>query len=321
MIKFLRSWFQVVLLLGVVPVYVGAVGRYGQKTLYLLGMSLLTGCMVDVAGAWLRGTQRHRSAWLSTWLLWILFPLALPVGVPLWVVPLGLGFALATQVHLFGGYGRNLLPVVAGAVVFLTISYPGFMGRTYKPFAVWDMGFSHYSSRIPLARPVLDDLRRFDDVPVSEFVRGAAAGDLGASYPVYLVCLAMLLMLVGILDWRFVTSAVFAVAAFAVVGHAFFPAQILAPVRQFLGGSLIFYLAVLLPADPFCLPRTPPGRVIAGFLFAFFVVLVRAFSAYSGGVYFAAMLTSVFTPIVDFTCARRFYRQPRIVSVLNEVVQ
>ncbi len=288
---------------GVVPIYVGAVGRYGQKVLAMLGLSLLAGFLVDALAFRMRRDPAPR--W--SWIIWAVFPLALSAGVPLWLVPVGLAFGLTFCLHLFGGYGRTLFPIAAAAVVFLALGYPTAFNITTKPFADPGLGFSRWASQIPLAGTVFADLRKFGDIPVSDFLIGRIPGAVGESYAGYLLLLGLALLVTGFLDWRFTLTAVGGTAAFAWLGTRWFPAQVLPPHYQLVAGSFLLYLAVFVPSDPFALPRTPEGRWAGGLLFAFFTVMLRSFSGFAEGVWFAALLTAVFSPLIDQTVGERLY--------------
>ncbi len=297
------SSFSLAIFIGVIPIYIGAVGRYGIKVLAALGLSVLTGSVVDWMVFRLRETAPRR--W--SWPVWIVFPLALPPGAPLWVVPAGIIFSLVFIIHFFGGFGRNLFPTATAGVVFLAISYPMAMGIVIKPFGEPGMGFSRYSSQIPVGSALLADLRSFREVPVSDALMGRIPGNIGDSYSGYLISLAMVMMILGFLDPRFGLYATAGIIFFSWTGHNLFPDRVLDPAFQIVSGSIPLYLAVFLPSDPFALPRTPEGRRAGGLLFAFFAVLLRSFTISNAGVFFAGLLTSVFSPLIDGFVAERFY--------------
>ncbi|NLI76697.1 MAG: RnfABCDGE type electron transport complex subunit D [Candidatus Riflebacteria bacterium] len=148
-----------VVLLAVLPVYVGAVGRYGLRVLAILGLSVLTGVLVDALAFRLRRDPAPRWSWTA----WLVLPLALPAGLPLWMPPVGLAFALVFAMHFLGGCGRTLFPVAATAVVFLTLSYPGPSSQFCRPFDGPTMGFSRYEPPEPASKSPLSEPERAEN--------------------------------------------------------------------------------------------------------------------------------------------------------------
>ncbi|RCK80751.1 MAG: Na(+)-translocating NADH-quinone reductase subunit B [Candidatus Ozemobacter sibiricus] len=273
----------------------------------MLGLSLLTGFLVDTLAFRLRSDRAPR--W--SWVIWVVFPLALSAGVPLWLVPIGLSFGLVFGLHLFGGYGRTLFPTAAVGIVFLALGYSTAFNITTKPFADPDLGFSRWASQIPLAGTVFADLRKFGDIPITDFLTGRIPGAIGESYGGYLILLGVVLLIAGFIDWRFVSAVIGGMVTFAWLGAHWFPGQVLPPHNQLLAGSFLLYLTVFVPSDPFALPRTPEGRWAGGLLFAFFTVMLRSFSGFAEGVWFAALLLAVFSPLIDQLVGEHLYRRPR----------
>jgi len=295
--------YPLVLLLGSIPLYIGAVGLYGQKVLAILALSLVSGFLTDLVAFKLRRDESPR--W--SWLVWLIYPLALPAGVPLWTVPLGMIFCLTFTVHFFGGYGRNLFPVATVGVLFLILSYSGLVVINTKPFTEPTMGFHRWASQVPIAGNVFSDLKTFGDIIHADFLYGKIPGSIGESYGVYLIVFAFLMLVTGLLDYRFGLPAILGTAFLSWLGHRWFPDRVLEPGFQLLIGSFLLYISFFIPSDPFALPRTPEGRWIGGLLFALFTVLIRGFSGFTEGVFFAGLLTSVFTPFIDQQIGERLY--------------
>ncbi|HNV71880.1 MAG TPA: RnfABCDGE type electron transport complex subunit D, partial [Candidatus Ozemobacteraceae bacterium] len=261
-----KAMYAELVVLATLPVYLGAVGLYGLKVLAVLALSVCTGIVFDVMARRLGDAVYTR----STWPIWFVVPLAFPPGAPLWLVPLAVGFALLFGCLLFGGYGRSLFPVAAMAIVFLSLGYPAEVNILTKPFADHLAGFSTYASQVPVSNTVFSDLNRFADVSPKAFFHGLMPGNIGESYAGLLIGIGLLFLLVGILDPRFVFSAVSTTVILSFYGHTAYPQQVLSPVFQMLAGGFLVYLVFFVSSDPFALPRTPEGRWIGGFLFGLF---------------------------------------------------
>ena len=63
----------------------------------------------------------------------MLFPLILPVTVPLWQVALGISFGVVIGKEIFGGTGMNVLNPALTARAFLFFAYPAQMSGD----AIW----------------------------------------------------------------------------------------------------------------------------------------------------------------------------------------
>ncbi len=304
----LKAMYAELVALAVIPVYLGAVGLYGLKVLAILALSLGTGIVVDLVVSRLGDSVYTRSSWP----VWIVFPLAFPPGAPLWLVPPAMIFALVFGVVMFGGDGRSLFPVAAMGVVFLSLSYPADVNILTKPFADPLLGYKDYASQVPVNGSVFADLKRFSDIRPGAFFDGVIPGAIGESYAGLLIGIGLLFLLLGVLDARFVFAAVSTTVIFSFYGHLYFPQQVLTPALQLLAGGYLVYLVFFTTSDPFALPRTPEGRWIGGGLFGLFTCLIRGFSGFSEGVFFAGMLVSLFSPLFDQLVAE--YRYGKAVT-------
>jgi Na+-translocating ferredoxin:NAD+ oxidoreductase RnfD subunit len=277
------------------PLYLLGIGVYGWRVLALLVSCLVTGFCVDRLASRLRGDPEPR----DNVILWGLFPLALPAGTPLWMASAALAFTLVVAVHLFGGPRRNLFNPIAVGIVFLQLSYPAILAQSlYKPFFPPTLGFTAFDSGMVPADSPLITLRSFDLLSIRDFWWGQIPGNIGESFPFVLLAAGGLLLYFRLLDRRVVVSSFLGLALFAVLGRWFAPDRILPfDLHMTIGAFLPFTL--LFSLDAASLPRTPGGRWAWGFLFSLFTVLIRGFSGFSEGVFFAAILAGIFCPIAD----------------------
>ncbi len=308
-------------LLAVLPVYAGAAGRYGLRVLAILGLSVLTGALVDCLAFRLRQDPAPR--W--SWTVWLVLPLLLPAGLPLWQAPVGLAFALVFAMHFLGGFGRTLFPVAATAVVFLTLSYPVPSGQVSRPFDGPAMGFPQAAPAAPapgrplpeprpaadLSSPSRPAPREADGPSLPAPLTGEGPEPLGAAAG-YLALLVPAMLATGFLDPRFGLPALLAAVLAAALGHHCFPARVLPPLRQLMSGGFLLALAVVVPSEPSALPRTPEGRRLGGALFGLLTVVIRGFSTHGEGVWFALLLSAGCSPLIDQVVGERLYgrREP-----------
>lgn len=289
--------FEYIALVALIPLYLGAIGRYGLKVIALLVASLIAGFLTDMLASFLRKDAKIKWNWLA----WFLIPLAMPAGVPLWIPVVGTTFALTFGKHLFGGYGKNFVNVIALAAVFVYLSYPAILGPSLtKPFATPTYGFQSYASQVSISAEALKTSFTEGVMSGKDILFGLIPGNIGDSYPLYIVFAGILFFLIGILDYRIPVSSIAGITFFSLIGNAWYPSQVVLPHYQLLVGPVLAVL-IFFSMDVWSLPRTPISRWISGFIFAFFVVLIRAFSGNAESVFFALLLTNIFTPIIDWT--------------------
>jgi Na+-translocating ferredoxin:NAD+ oxidoreductase RnfD subunit len=301
------EWFVGV---GLIPIYMRAVSLYGLRVLVILSFTVLAGAITDVLVNSLKDRSLQGSGHLNG-LAWLLMPLALPPGIPLWMSPVALVFALIWGRHLFGGWGFNLLNTVALGAVFLQLSYPAYLVvGVVKPFEDPHCGFSRYSAGMVFPGSVLADVTKDQEkaiIPLQDFLIGRLPGLPGEAWQAYLLLLGLVFCLLGITDYRYPIGALIGTALFSALGVRFFPGRVAVFEHQVLAGAFLPFL-VLFSADVWALPRIPAVRWVAGLLFAFFTISIRSCGNGIEGVFFAALLTGIFTPLLDRLIGPLFHR-------------
>lgn len=76
------------------------------------------------------------------------------------------------------------------------------------------------------------------------------------------------------------------------------------PFTALMVGMAIFGAFFIITDKP-TLPVTTGGRILYGFLFAFFTILIRVFAAWPEGVIFATIIMNVLSPLLDATVSRK----------------
>ncbi|MBF0544389.1 MAG: RnfABCDGE type electron transport complex subunit D [Candidatus Riflebacteria bacterium] len=298
-----RKKFESYFFFGLLPVYFISAAFLGFGILAVFLTSVLTGLFADFVFS--KVFKKNRAA--KTWLIWALFPLVLPPTIPFWMVIIGIIFTLFFAVFLFGGYGCNLFHSISIGVIFLLLSYPvmfknSFLKPPEAPLICTQN--SPQKTETNISQPSLPEL-----------LKGRISENIGDTCPVYLVVFILLFLYWKLIDFRLLTTSLLGTLLFSGVGNFFLPDQILPPHIQIFTGTFLLTL-ILISADIFCLPRTFEGRWLGGIILSFFTVLIRSFSNFSEGVFFATLLMNVFTPIFDYQFTRRFYflRKSKIKS-------
>ncbi|MDP6979809.1 MAG: NADH:ubiquinone reductase (Na(+)-transporting) subunit B [Myxococcota bacterium] len=113
---------------------------------YITGM--LTGAVVEVGSAIMRGHEVNEGFLVTGMLL----PLTLPATIPLWMVSMGMAFGLIFGKEVFGGTGMNFLNPALVARAFLFFAYPAAMSGEAPWIATNLQGIDSYSGATLLAQ-------------------------------------------------------------------------------------------------------------------------------------------------------------------------
>lgn len=277
------------------PVMLGAWGRFGLKVPAAFLLSLGTGIIIRFFSE----TGSKAFPWAMFWV----FPLFAPLGMPLWLVPTALLAGWLIAVSAFGGSGKNIFNPVAVALVFLIAGYGSsvsllaskpFSGAT-SAFAIWTAGMNPVepACRIWLARP-LNSRAEF-------FAGGHLPSIPGLAFPGILLVLAGLLVLVcpGRRVW-FVATLAFT-ALIGVVVENYWPGYFFGVSRVFAVGS---YAAVLWLAlvDEATVPQGWGAQILFALLFAPLLVLFVCNARHELAPVYALLLTQALFPLLHDLC-------------------
>jgi len=240
----------------------------------------------------------------------MLFALALPPTLPLWMVALGIVFSIAIGKEVFGGSGYNIFnPAIVGRA-FLLVSFPVYMTtKWYEPAAfgsVWG-GLLHYQpalDALTTATPL--QLAKYGDAlsphvaaPLWDLFLGVRAGSLGESSVLLLLLGGALLVVTKIVDWRLTVVMLATMFVSGEVFHTFAPDSfpITGLMQMMMGGAL--FAAVLNITDPVTSPMTRKGKWWFAIGVGLLTVLIRALTGYNEGITFAILLGNAFVPLLD----------------------
>ncbi len=238
------------------------------------------------------------SAFLTAWLL----VFSLPVSVPIWLVMLGVVFAIVIGKQAYGGLGHNLFNPSMLARVMLLICFPlqlttwwqavplqlGDSGLIANP--VW-LGVDGVSAATPLASNTAN-------TAMWSLAWGGYGASLGETS-------AIALLIGGLyLRWRKVITLVIPTAVLSgLLVPAFFcrliwPEDFL-PVSQHLFAGATFLTAFFIATDMVTSPASQRGQWLFGVGCGLLMFLIRSFGQYPEGAAFAVLIMNAFTPVID----------------------
>ena len=132
-------------------IFINAIGLYGLKFGASVIISWATGALIwFIRILFQKGDDPDGVDKPFGWFLFLLFPLFIPLALPLWLIPAILIISYLISITAFGGYGKHIFNPVIIAVVFMLYGY-GDIGITEpsRPFPTNRDGYIVWTSGIP----------------------------------------------------------------------------------------------------------------------------------------------------------------------------
>ena len=277
------------------PIAAFAVWLYGLRVLAVLAVSLAVGVLVEYLFEKKKGGKVSEAVLVTA----TLFALSLPPGVPLWIVAIGIAFAVFMAKEVYGGFGRNIFnPAIAGRL-FVYISFAGVLGNSFYEPGNFGAAAGSLFGKVDAVTAVtpLAALRAGTQVPLLGLLTGIRPGSIGESSVILIVAAAIYLLVTKTAQWRLMMSTVIggAVAA-GILMLAGIPAAL--PLEALLAGSFLF-VAVFMSTDPVSAPKKQPAQLVYGLLIGVVVVVIRTFSLFPEGTSFAILIGNTFASLFD----------------------
>ena len=282
--------------------------------LYYLPVLLVT---FAVGGAWemlFASVRRHEinEGFLVTGML---FPLVLPVTIPLWQVALGISFGVVIGKEIFGGTGMNILNPALTARAFVFFAYPAEMSGD----SVWiaaSTGSDGVSGATWLAESAETGAVAFTQgLTFWDAFMGFIPGSMGETSALACLVGAIVLIVTRIGSWRIMISVALGTGLMAwlfnIVGSDTNPAFAVSPAWHFVLGGWAFG-TVFMATDPVSAPSSDSARYVYGFLIGILVVLVRVVNpAYPEGMMLSILFMNLFAPVLDYFVVRANVKRRR----------
>ena len=282
--------------------------------LYYLPVLLVT---FAVGGAWevlFASVRRHEvnEGFLVTGML---FPLVLPVTIPLWQVALGISFGVVIGKEIFGGTGMNVLNPALTARAFVFFAYPAEMSGN----SVWiaaSTGSDGVSGATWLAESAETGAVAFTQgLTFWDAFMGFIPGSMGETSALACLVGAIVLIVTRIGSWRIMISVALGTGLMAwlfnIVGSDTNPAFAVSPAWHFVLGGWAFG-TVFMATDPVSAPSSDSARYVYGFLIGILVVLVRVVNpAYPEGMMLSILFMNLFAPVLDYFVVRANVKRRR----------
>lgn len=278
----------------------------------LLLVSYIVGLGIEFTVAQWRGHQVNEGFLVTG----MLIPLIVPVDIPLWMLAVGVAFAVIIGKELFGGTGMNIWNPALLCRAFLFFAYPSFMTGDQ----VWIAGLRKgmvpidgFSGATPLGQ--LSQGTDLTDLPaLRDLFIGSIPGSVGETSVLCILLGAALLLYTGIASWKIMFSCTFGAV---VVGLL---ANLLGPQGGYTAVPFYYHLlmggfafgTVFMATDPVSAPQTESGKWVYGFLIGSFTIVLRLFNpGYPEGMMLSILLMNTFAPLIDH-CVVAVHTQRRL---------
>jgi len=276
-------------LIALAPIYLFSIWMYGLRVVAAAVVVFVCG----IATEWLFERKRQGKVSEAVLVSCALFALAFPPKTPLWILAVGIIFAVAMAKGVYGGFGRNIFnPAIAGRA-FVYISFAIVLSRAYTGFGNFGIGaVDVLSSATPLAQ-----MRAGAKVPLSSLVFGLRPGALGESMTLLIVLAGVYLILTKTASWKIIVSTLVGGAVTNLILLAVGAAKAL-PMESLFAGSFLF-MSVFMATDPVSAPKRQQSHYVYGALIGATAVLIRTFSAFPEGTSFAILFGNTFANLID----------------------
>ena len=265
------------------------------RVLPMLAVSYVVGLGIEIVYAQIRKEEVAEGYFVTGFLI----PMIMPVSTPLWMVALGVAFAVIFGKEVFGGTGMNIFnpALVARAFVFFAFT-PQMSGEKvwYSDWTMMGAQVDGVSGATALEQ--LATTGQMDWTPLQAFI-GTIPGSFGETSTLCILLGGALLLYTGIASWRTMLSVFVGGLAmgalFQAVGLTDYPAY-----YHLLVGGFAFG-AVFMATDPVTSAQTNLGKYIVGFMTGALAVLVRVVNpAYPEGMMLAILFMNALAPTVDY---------------------
>jgi len=277
-----------------------AVYFFGYRALSVIGVSVATAVATEYVCKKLRNRAFVMDG--SAVVTGILLGLILPPTIPLWMVAVGSIFAIGIVKEAFGGLGHNIFNPALGARAFMSASFSMQMTTWVLPMG---FGADAVTSATPLSGSSV--WQQFDPSAYQAMFLGNTTGSIGETSALLILIGGILLLALGIINWRIPAVYIGMVALMAVaLGQD--------PLFHILAGGLMLG-AFFMATDYVTSPLTNKGKIIFSVALGAMTVMIRQFGGMPEGVCYSILFMNAITPLIDrYTKVRPYGLVARVES-------
>ena len=290
------------LIIALIPAVAASFLVFGVDTLRVVAIAMVSAVFWDA----LLQKIFNRSLSIGDWNAaagGLLFAMLMPATVPWWVVVLGTLVMLLLGKHVYGGLGCNPFNGVIIAYVALLLSYPGAVADSPVPTS--EMMMTENAPLVELREKGAEFLG--ETFPLQDLFLGSTliTGTIGEISKLAILAGGLFLILRRKISWIIPAGFLAGLAGFATIFWLIDPETYASPLFHLLaGGSLL--AAFFLATDWTTSPVTKTGMALFGLLCGVMTMIIRLWSQWPEGAYFAVFMVSMLTPFFDKLRPRAF---------------
>lgn len=232
------------------------------------------------------------------WFLFLLFPIFIPLSLPIWLIPTILVISYIITIIAFGGYGKHIFNPVIVSVIFMLYSY-GNTGivESSCPFSESTNGYTLWSSGIP---PKMDIRTIFSEIPIFKAVELSIKGIIpsipGSCYATVILIISYFFSILFKRRQTWLISSTILIIIFAKL----FPQ----PPNYYISPTNILFMGII-PSLLLCgisdivtIPESIKEQIIYSFIFSFFAIIILYNSSNILAPTYAYLLMQIFSPLI-----------------------
>lgn len=303
MVQFQKQPMMRKVLISLAPLFLHSLWLYGVRALAVTVVTFVIGILTEYLFE--RGKNGKNAKVTEAVLVTCgLFALSMPPAAPLWIVAVGIVFAVFMAKEVFGGFGRNVFnPAISGRL-FVYISFATILGKSFVPSGNFGMNAGAFWGGTLFGKPdvitgatPLAVMRSGGSADIMSLLTGFHEGSIGEASIILIAIAAVYLIVTKTANWRIILSTslgAFAMAAILLLTGV----KGALPLESLLSGSLAFVI-VFMATDPVSAPKKALSLYIYGALIGILTVLMRQFSAFPEATSFAVLLGNTAASLID----------------------
>lgn len=270
-------------LIGLLPIFLVGIFVYKGAFIFTVLFSILMAIVLDGVFTSIFKLPKEEKG-VSSIITAVLLTLSLPMSVPLWVLFLGIFFALLVGKFIFGGMGQNLFnPALIGRI-FLMSSFPqytfhykaldGFGGATNLQLLKYQSSLTESAVNF---KETIFGINRYNSLGELSFL-AIAFGFLYLSARKRINFRYPFIMMISVFfgGWIFDKN----------------------PIHYLFSGGVIFG-AIYFLTDPVSSPHTSGAKKAYAFFVGILTIIIREFTKHPEGVAYAILIGNAFAPLFD----------------------
>ncbi|MDI6789102.1 MAG: RnfABCDGE type electron transport complex subunit D [Thermodesulfobacteriota bacterium] len=222
--------------------------------------------------------------------------------LPWWMIVIATLIMILLGKEIYGGLGCNPFNGVLVAYVALRLSYP-------EAMIAWTPPAGDIMTELPPLQVLRDEGVGviWEYFTLKDLLIGKVAGTAGEGCKIALLIGGLFLLLRRNFSWHIPVSFLAGIAILSGILWLADPEKYASPVFHLLvGGS--FLAAFFLATDSTTSPVTPIAMVLYGLIAGMLTVVIRAWAQWEDGAYFAVLMISTLTPLLDMIKPRVYGR-------------